>query len=748
MRRAVVAFLCLISLTFVSGSQGQTEWQSIYPSARAFGMGQSGVVEIYNLSALYWNPAALSFIHAHQGSFTLMPPFQLNAFGYAGFVPFRGTFAFHIAPINNGDAKQVTSVGWGRNIGASAHIGMAANFLQFEDKNTTALGFGFLFRPVSSVSFASRVPFGIHSLFADRFTLGLALQGLSVGSVDLDSQLQIGASYALFPNWPKVVYAFHGGSVHNSHHLGFLFKPASTIEFYTGWTDWQSEKAAAGVTWQWQNIDIDLAYRFKDKVFKITTSFDIGPPARELSARAYANAYAYLQDNRLSKAYEYCKRSLDYDPQNIQAADILSNLTPQLQEQNRLIDSLMTAARQYIEKRWYISAATNYLNILHLDPDNTKAQKALETIGPFVTEHTDKWYELGQQYFEKGDLEMAKEVIENILRVRPENLDAEQFLEQINDGLQKQAQEYFYAGLGFYQQKKYDQAEAQFTQALIISPDFTEASHYLNLINSERAHIEEMIEKHIGEGERLQRNKDWSGALDRYQQVLELDPDHTAAKSKIEETLDQRNVHLDQLFSRADASRKRGDRNIAKRLLREIIEIRPSYPGARSMLDQLLTSREKAQRYIELAKQYSEQYRWESAVVALDSAQTYYPTSSEAKRMRRKVYENLNSDRLMRIGRTAYRQGRFRDVIDVADAILKKEPRHQAARELQQQCQARIDRLVDEYFNQGIQLFTEEKYREAIAEWQKALRLNPSHRGSLEYKKRAEERLRALSGLQ
>ncbi len=747
--KCVLFFVCVVLLcSRVRASFSQMVYQNVFPSAKAYGLGQSGIVEIYNLSALYWNPAALSFVHNHQSSFTVMPPFQLESIGYAGFIPFRGTFAFHFASIGNGGQGQVASAGWGRRIGRSAHFGMAAHFYQYNRQTTTNFSFGLLVRPISSASFASSMPFGIHSLFVDRLTLAATFQGFNIGQLEMESQLQFGASYNIHHNWPKIVYAFQAGNSLTSHHFGLLYQPLASVSLYGGLSDWQVAKTAAGMSWGYQNINLDLSYGFKEKMLKITTTFDIGPPARELSARAYANAYAHLQDNRLAKAYEYCKKSLEYDVQNILADDILANLKPQLQEQRRVVDSLMTAARLNIEKRWYISAANNYMKILHLDSDNIKAQKALKTIAPFVNEHADKWFELGQQYYEQGHFEQAKEVIESILLVRPDNLDAVQFMKQINGALQKKAQDYFYAGLGFYQQKKYDQAEAQFTQALIIDPNFVEASRYLNLINSERSRIEELVAKNLSEGDRMLNTKDWNRALEKYQEILKLIPDHPVAKTRIEELQRQRNAYLEQLSTRAEAARQRGDKNTAKKLLREILEIRSTYPGARRLLEQLSTPRERAERFIELSKQYCEQYRWESAVVALDSAQKYHPNSAEVKRLRSRVYEKLPVDRLMLIAQSAFQENRYIDAKVVVNVILSKDPTHHAAKELAQQCQARIDRLVDEYFNRGIQLFTEEKYREAIAEWQKGLALNPSHRGSLEYKKRAEDRLRALRSIQ
>ncbi len=78
---------------------------------------------------------------------------------------------------------------------------------------------------------------------------------------------------------------------------------------------------------------------------------------------------------------------------------------------------------------------------------------------------------------------------------------------------------------------------------------------------------------------------------------------------------------------------------------------------------------------------------------------------------------------------------------------LKKDPAHVDALSLEAQCRNSVTRLVDEHFNRGLNYYTEEKSRAAIVEWDRALVINPDHRGSIEYKRRAQERLDALNQL-
>jgi|GEM_PF-600692 len=746
-RRGCGPVLSIISFLLVHGGFAQTAWQGLPAGAGVFGRGGLGVVENYDLSSLYWNPAGLSYIRAQEGYLAFAPAYRIEAAGYSGFIPARGTLAINVAPVSDGPVSQVISAGWGKQFRSSLHLGLALHLLQFEHHDAAAFGLGMIFQPVSSASFASGTPFGIRSLLTDRFTFGAALQGLHFGGTEVETQAEAGCSFALLPTAVKLAFAGHFGGHVPSYHLGLIVQPFSSFQIYSGIADWRAVGTGAGLGWSWQNLHLDAAYRFKDRTLKITTSIDIGPPARELSARAYANAYAYLQDNRLQKALEYGRKSLEYDPQNLQSAEVLSNLMPQLHAEQQVIDSLMTAAEALIGKGWYISAATNYLKVLRLNPDHQGAAAHLEKIGPYVTEHTDKWFELAQQYFDKGDLEMARDVTENILLVRPDHQLARKFQAAIGDSLRARAREYYYAGLGYYQQQKFDEAEAQFAQALILEPDFKDASHYMNLISSERMRTSLTIDRLLIEARRLEKARDWQSAIQRYRQILSLSADHETAREKITELQDQINLQADRLFSRGEVAWTRGDRQSAKKIFRQVLELKPNHAGARNYLEEMLTTTERSQRFEDLARDYIDQGRWDAATGALDSLDRYRPNSSEARHLRQKVYANLSVEKLFNRCNQLSGDLRYRETLEGLQVLLSRYPNHQAGLALRKESQARLDRLVDECFNLGIKYYAEEDYRRAIVEWQKALQLNPSHRGSLEYKKKAEERLQVLSDM-
>ena len=51
---------------------------------------------------------------------------------------------------------------------------------------------------------------------------------------------------------------------------------------------------------------------------------------------------------------------------------------------------------------------------------------------------------------------------------------------------------------------------------------------------------------------------------------------------------------------------------------------------------------------------------------------------------------------------------------------------------------------IDRLFKNGLQFYIKEDFKSAISEWDKVLLIQPADSSTIEYRKRAEEKLRAL----
>lgn len=110
------------------------------------------------------------------------------------------------------------------------------------------------------------------------------------------------------------------------------------------------------------------------------------------------------------------------------------------------------------------------------------------------------------------------------------------------------------------------------------------------------------------------------------------------------------------------------------------------------------------------------------------------PRNSEAADLRRTV--------LLQQGRSMMEQNKLADAYSAASQLVKSYPKDSAATSLLSEVRGR---LVQQHYNQGMQLFRDEKLPAAIAEWRAVLQYQPAHDGA---KRNIAQAERLLKGLQ
>jgi tetratricopeptide (TPR) repeat protein len=110
------------------------------------------------------------------------------------------------------------------------------------------------------------------------------------------------------------------------------------------------------------------------------------------------------------------------------------------------------------------------------------------------------------------------------------------------------------------------------------------------------------------------------------------------------------------------------------------------------------------------------------------------PRNSEAADLRHTV--------LLQQGRSMMEQNKLADAYSTASQLVKSYPKDSAATSLLSEVRGR---LVQQHYNQGMQLFRDEKLPAAIAEWRAVLQYQPAHDGA---KRNIAQAERLLKGLQ
>jgi tetratricopeptide (TPR) repeat protein len=721
----------------------QSHFLDFTPNARSLALGRSGVVLHDNAATLYWNPAALGYINSHQALVSLHEPYTLNYSALAHFSPKYGAFSAAMTRVpfmNNPMDSYMT--GWGKRWGTLA-MGVSIGLNLWQDDDWGVLGLGAIWRP----GFARAVDKNL-AWIADRLTLGLAIQNIPLGAPQYDHQTRLGFRYEMWPDHLSFFYAHHFQRGLDTEHVGLQLDILPSFSVMAGIQNGSSDLWAVGSQLNLGALKVGLVYDAESKRVAATTQFRLGRDPKTVAEYHYERARSHLRNRETRQALKEVKLALSYDESDGAIIEWVRRLQGLVSQENVRIDSLLVVAKEFADKDWYMSAAANYLKILRLDPKNKKASQAIREIRPLVDVHSEKWSQLGIKYFEQGDLGQAREIFESILLVSPGHPVADAYLQKIDRILQEEAQDYYYRGLGYYSQRNLERAREEFVKALEKLPRFGEAQDYIDRIAKEQQANRKVLSDLMIEARRFEENQAWAAALNRYQQMLRINSEHSLASERIMVMRQRIQSWADQEITRVKSFIKEHQYDKALALTNQILKVDPSHNDALLLKRQLnSTLSSVSEKRLLRVKDHMERGEWSLAMTVLDSIEGLDSKSRQVQALKDQIVHAIDVEELYQQARRDYFRGAFTQCINKTEQIVERIPNHGGAMELQSLCQARLDELVDEYFNRGIQLYSNENYQAAIDEWEKALDINPLHQGSLEYINRANERLQALESL-
>ncbi len=741
--------LLLLSLFLAQSSSADDKTNFFAPGAKAIGLGYSGIVENYNVSALYWNPAALAIMRAPQAYSSLHDPFTLNYLGYSFFMPKWGSIAAAVSTSGQDEARQQSAAfGWGYEFDSNLAIGFNLNGFEQSGDNWMSFSAGLLYRPIPSVSAASRRSFSQSPYIADRLTIGLVFHHVPLGPQLAPHHIRFGLAYKVTRSGPALVYARHFSARDDTDHLGLLFNPTPFVQIYAGMLNFDSRRFALGGGFQWDNIDVHVTYDAMSERVILSTGFRLGADPKKIADRYYDQAIDALRQRDKKLALQMCDYAQLYDRQHTRAFNLEKRLLPFIERENAEIDSLLNTAVVFENQGVFLSAAAQYLKILKIDPNNEKARHAIAMIRPKVNLDVERWYQQAVEAYNAGKMERARELFEAITLVRQDHFGSKNYLVKIESYYSKMAEQHYYAGLGYYSQRKLDLAENEFDKALIINPNYEEASDYISRIKKERTENRRQITKLLDDAQRLETNQEWRLALETYRDILKLQSDHPIALQKQQELNERLSSQADTYFNRGRTAYNNGDMNRALELFNLALSLQPSHSEARRYKSIISNSQSgRSRQYVERAQTAAEQQDWQQSMSMADSALAFDPAHARAAALKKQASAQLDVETLLRQAQAEHFAGRHLQALDLYNAVLERQPDHPQAKKGQEQCQNELNSQVDEMYSRGIQLFTEDKYQEAINLLDTVLKINPYHKGALDYKRQAQESLDILENL-
>ncbi|MGQ9559273.1 MAG: tetratricopeptide repeat protein [Candidatus Oleimicrobiaceae bacterium] len=733
------AVLLLLS-AFTSGAPAQRQLLDFRPGARAHAMGGSLVADPSDATALFWNPAALSYLTEAQVTFSTPGGFAVDYVGSSLFLPPATTTAFALGRAGQGGASyQFGALAWARRLGRNLALGTNVTVLSRGAESWPTAGVGLLWRPLSTPK---------AGVARSQYTVAVSLHNVPLVLGDIDHQLRMGVAYHPGGFVPALHLAHHIQRGAESTHLGVEWRPYGTFRLQSGIQYREELTWGIGAALRWRNLDLALAYAAQEKRVLASVAVGIGEDAPTLASRHYQRSTRALESGNVRQAARDLKIALAYglaEPEAVQLADSLEKL---VYAQDRTIDSLMQAGQRLEEKGWLLNAMVSYLKVLQLDPSHTAVLRNIQAIRPRVNVYVDQLYNSGVESFSRNDLHKAKEIFTTILLVQEDHQGARSYLDRLEALNRERAREHYLRGHALFGDGKLREARKELEQALAYDPNHAGAQRLLQDVLAELANQQRQVTALLADAVRAERYQEYLRAYTKYRQALALAPDNQSAALGVKRLSPRMEEHIAARTAAGTAAFRRGDYAEARRLFAQVLQLAPQHQEAARYLQ---LSQQAIDRHAEEAytrgMSYFEARDYASALNEFGKALSYKPDHAGALTMRKKVGDLLGAQKIVDQAQQAMSKGNLVEALRLFAQVLETDPTHALARKGLKECQERMASLAEDYFNRGMALYAEEDYAAAIELWNKVLEINPNHSGAHEYKKRAQGQLRALESI-
>lgn len=293
-------------------------------------------------------------------------------------------------------------------------------------------------------------------------------------------------------------------------------------------------------------------------------------------------------------------------------------------------------------------------------------------------------------------------------------------------------------------EERFAEAVGYYRRAVDFDPFFTPAIVAAGSI--ERV-LEEQSKKALVVAANLMASKDFEEATKAYSRLLKMDPQNDEARKGLNSVQPRMRPYINQLIATGDSLRDRREVERASRSYEQAQELDPENESLSGKIASLRTlARGSVRSLLTRAKSRLDRNQLDEAQKDYERVLATEPRNNQARQGINAI-KSKRRDLEVERGKEIFALENYEDALTIFLNVLQQDERHREARAYLDSTRQILLPEVDNYFRSGLQSYTKENYKAAIEEWDKALLIKPDHLGTLEYRKRAEEKLKALERL-
>ncbi|MFW6137788.1 MAG: tetratricopeptide repeat protein [Spirochaetota bacterium] len=470
----------------------------------------------------------------------------------------------------------------------------------------------------------------------------------------------------------------------------------------------------------------------------------------------------YLDQERFEDAGRLYRFARKFYPEGKTVQNRLARLERAFRDylQNQKVQQMQQKARRLFDEGRLERSREKWEEILQVDPHHEQARiyiSKIEFKKREKHEHllmAENYYRNGVLLFQQKNYREAIEQFENAAAMDYQTEQASTYIERCRKALKEQKRKqleeteskvvhYLREGIKYYNLSQFRKSLAVLNKAYKLDPENTQIKEYMlrdiiSLKREEEKHVPEtspfypLIKNLQRLGLASYREGDYQQSVKYWEEILLIFPFNLTARQNLARVLDKTDPALAEeilksLYQEAVSLVGRNKKTRAITKLKLIQEVRPGFASVEELLHRLEKEEKEQNQKDVVAPQEQKQ------------ARQLYRTAMEM-----------------------YRQELPRQSVQLLNKALQKDPEFMDARLLLARAELRVRSLeqaasggsaedknkdqelrirIKKHYLEGVTLFMNGLYREAISEWEEVLRLEPSHEDAVKNIQRAKQRI-------
>ncbi len=399
----------------------------------------------------------------------------------------------------------------------------------------------------------------------------------------------------------------------------------------------------------------------------------------------------------------YAEKTLEVAPNDGKALELKSAIleaSKKVKLQDQVSALFIEGVREY-KRRNYDEAIAAWEQIKKLDPENTLVDKYIPKALEGKKNRKIIDYLNGMEYYKQGKWLLAQTSFERALKENPSNKDARKMLIDTEDRIEEERINLENTGDEKMKAGKYLDAAAAYSQAMRMKKTDDNERKRENAVKAQ---------EYFERGVKYLKSSDQVGlSIEPFLKVLEINPYDKDARNNIEEAKKKGKSLITDWLKQASASEKSENYLRAKALYTSVLEIEPSNVDALKGQSRALDG---------LRKQAAKPYKEGKEALAIKN----YTLAID------------------KFGKTVSILASYEDAEKLLAEAKEKRALQRAAAAKSGQSTT-ISAKDNEIINQGIVLYRQAKYKEAIAVWEKIPKTSAAYSKAQNYIARARLKL-------